>query len=64
MVFHISTSHAEVNGPLYKAQIGTSSYEPIATSYLNTPAGNIEWIGDGSGVLFSNVGTGVHRMGC
>jgi N-acetylneuraminic acid mutarotase len=60
LVFHLSTSGD--CGPLYSGQLNTDQIAPLADTYLDTPCGGITWIPGRDEVLFSNYGSGVHRM--
>jgi hypothetical protein len=60
LAFHLSTSGD--CGPLFSGQLHTDQVLPLAETYLDTPCGGITWVPGRDEVLFSNYGSGVHRM--
>ncbi len=60
VVFHASTS--EDCGPLCLGRLWTDELTALASSYADTPCGPIVWIPGTDEVLFSNFGSGIHRI--
>lgn len=64
VVFHAGTnlSHPD-RGNIYLGTLGSDTVTHLTNfGYRDTPAGSVVWLPSGSGVLFSNIGTGISKM--
>lgn len=58
----IHAAHREHEGPLYLGRLFSNEFIPLSDSFRDAPAGSIAWVPGDDAVLFSNVGSGVHRI--
>ena len=64
LVFIVGPTSWPDRGPLHWGTVGGSVCYPVSDvhGFKNTPAGNLEWVPGASAVLFSNAGSGIHRI--
>jgi len=62
LVFAVAGRHGWDRGPLYRGRINSDEFVSLASGHVDLPAGGINWISGMDEVVFSNVGSGIHRI--